>query len=299
MTTLKNVVLAGASGNVGTVVLAALVSSGKFNVTVFSRAGSKSTFPEGTKVVEVDYNSLDSLTSALTGQDAVVSTFASEALGGQNTLIDAAAAAGVKRFLPSEFGSNLDNPKARQLPVFGFKVQTQEYLIAKAKETGITYTFVYNSAFLDWGLTYDFILKTSDSKPNLVNGGDLEFSATALGTVGEGVVGVLTHPEETKNRAVYLSDIIVTQNKLLAIAKKVAPNRPWETQVLNLDEMTAAADERLKKQLFDVETFFPYLFRAIFDPAYGGKFEKTDMELLGLKGKTEEDIEGYFKVLLK
>ncbi|KAK7431859.1 hypothetical protein QQZ08_001477 [Neonectria magnoliae] len=299
MSAIKNVVIAGASGALGSVVFKKFVESGKFNIRVLKRAGSGSSFPEGTDVVEVDYSSVESLKSALKGQDAVISTLTTLAIDSQLTFIDAAIAAGVQRFIPSEFGSNLDVPSVRSLPVFTQKVKIQDVLIEKSKSTSLSYSFIYNAAFLDWGLQNNFILDLSQSKPIIIDGGDIEFSTTTLSTVADALVGVVSHPEETKNRVVYIHDLITTQNKLLALAKKVAPERPWAPIPVALDDLTAKADERLAKGLYDMETFAPYLFRAIFDPKNGGKFEKTDNELLGLKGKTEDDIVELLKPLLK
>jgi hypothetical protein len=128
-------------------------------VTVLSRIGSKASFPPSVKVIPVEYSSVESLTAALKGQDAVVSTVGVDGLLGQSVLFDAAVAAGVKRFLPSEFGSDLSNPKAARLPVFGYKVATREYIEEKVKAgAGITYTYVINAPFLDWGIEVGFLL---------------------------------------------------------------------------------------------------------------------------------------------
>lgn len=93
-----------ATGNVGSGVLPELLKS-NFNITVLSREGSSAVFPEGVKVVKTDY-SISSLTKALTGQDAVVSMLPIVALAEQQKVAEAALAAGVKRFIPSEFGSD-------------------------------------------------------------------------------------------------------------------------------------------------------------------------------------------------
>ncbi|KAH7230345.1 hypothetical protein MRS44_011971 [Fusarium solani] len=297
--TIKNVAIAGASGALGSIVFKKFTEAGQFNIRVLKRAGSESSFPAGTEVVEVDYSSFDSLVAAFQGQDAIISTLSSLAIDAQSALIDAAVAAGVKRLIPSEFGSNLDEPSVRALPVFVQKVKVQDIIKEKSKTTPLTYTFVYNAAFLDWGLQNNFILDTSQSKPIILDGGDNEFSATTLGTVADALIGILTHPEETKNRAVFIHNIITTQNRLLALAKQVAPERPWAPIPVKLDDLTAKSDVRLAKGLYDMETFAPYLFRAIFDPKSKAKFDKTDNKLLGIEGKTNEDIIEIFKPLLK
>lgn len=76
-----------------------------FNVTAVIRETSSAKFPSGIKVARSDF-SVGSLTEVFKGQDAVVSMLPIVALGEQGVVIEAAIAAGVKRFLPSEYGSD-------------------------------------------------------------------------------------------------------------------------------------------------------------------------------------------------
>ncbi|PTB65677.1 NAD(P)-binding protein [Trichoderma citrinoviride] len=296
-TVLKNIALVGASGNVGKVLLPALLAANKFTVTVLRRrASSPSTLPSGVRVVDVDFSSADSLAAALAGQDALVSTVGSGALNDeQKRLIDAAVAAGVRRFLPSEYGCDLQNELAAKLPVFAHKVEVAGYLEDKARTTPLTYTLVYSGPFFDWGLQHNFIFKSAGSRPLLYDGGSTVFSTSTLDAVAQAVVGVLSKPEETRNRAVRFQSVAISQAQLLAIAKEVAPERDWQPEVVKLDDITKAADERLAKGLFDQETFTPYILRAINDERYGPKFEKLDNELLGVKQLTEEEVKAIVK----
>ncbi|KAK8043405.1 hypothetical protein PG993_005835 [Apiospora rasikravindrae] len=299
--TIKNVAIAGAGGNLGKIVTPTFVSSGKFNVRVLTRQGSSTAdLPEGVEVVEVDYSSPESLQAALAGQDAVISLITTPAAMTQLALIDAAIAAGVRRFIPSEFGSNLANPKTRANPVFKHKVATEDYLIEKAQATDLTYTFFYNNAFLDWALRANFIVDFTKPNPQVLDGGDTPFSATTMQSVADGLVGVLLHPEETKNRAVYVHDLVTSQNRLLALARQARPDRSWEPESVALDDLVAVAEKRMAQGIFDFETIGPFLKRAIADPECGGVFTgQTDNELLGLKGKTDEFILELLKDHLK
>jgi len=299
MSSIKTVAVAGASGSLGSVVVEKLLATGKFQVRALRRHGSSATFPAGVDVVDVDFASVHSLTIALKGQDAVVVTTATTAVKEQYPLIDAAVAAGVKRLLPSEFGSNIDNDKARKLPLLSGKAEVADYIIEKTKTSGLTYTSVYNNAFLDWGLEHDFLLRISDYNPVLLNDGNLRFSTTTLSTVADAVVAVLNKPDETRNRAVFVHDLVTTQNELLALAKRVAPEKPWRETHVDLEEAFAGALGRLAEGKVDMETVTPILWRAVFDPAYGGNFRKTDNELLGLKGKTEADVIEILKKYVK
>jgi len=299
MSAIKNVALIGAAGGLGPTVLNKVVASGVFTVTVLRREGSKSTYPAGITVVDVDFESPDALKAALAGQDAVISLVGVPGLAAQTQVIDAAIAAGVKRFIPSDFGSDLDNPLARKLPVFAHKVQVADYLAEKSRETALTYTLVSNAAFLDWGLERHFLLNTADYKPALYDGGNTIFSATTLDSVGDAVVSILKHPEETKNRRVYIENIKISQNRLLALAQQVAPGKPWLPQQVSIDAIVKEADEKLAKGDYAPENFIPYLFRALNDPAYGPSFQKTDNELLGIKSVDENYVIELFKRIIK
>jgi len=300
MSTIKNVVHIGAAGDLGERVLEALISSGKFNITVLVRSATKATFPSSVRTLTVDYNSLESLTSALQGQDAVISTVGTPGIQGQYLIIDAAIAAGVKRFLPSEFGSDLSNLKTSKLPVFGYKVAIDKYIEEKAAiNPEFSYTLVRNSAFLDWGLQKSFILDLESGKPRIFDGGDQLFSSTTLATVGKAVVGVLEHPEETKNRAVYVEDIKISQNKLLALAKKAAPEKKWEPVPTSIAETLKAANEAVANGQYTFPVLYNFLFVSVFGEGYGGLIEKNDNVLLGVAGdKTDADVEAILKNLL-
>ncbi|KAG6019115.1 hypothetical protein E4U41_003391 [Claviceps citrina] len=291
---LKNVTIVGAAGNLGTTVFQKLVDSGTFNVQVLRRPDSTTQYPAGTKVIDVDFRSADALTAALKGQDAVVALFGAASLDLQHGLIDASIKAGVRRFIPSEFGSDLGLPQNRALPPFADKAKVEDHLVDKAKTSGLSYTFIYNGPFLDWGIEHNFILDTSGYRPALFDGGDQVFSTTTLDTIANGVVGVLTHPAETENQAIYLSDFKVTQNELLAAAKKIAPSKPWQPRHVALDAAVAEADKRLAQGIVDLRTVAPYLMRSILDPSHGGNFQKTDNERLGVAAKDKKIIEECF-----
>ena len=288
MSAIKNVTLFGGSGRLGTFVLDKLLASNKFNVQVLKRAGSSSTYAAGAKVAEADFADLESLKSAFQGQDAVVSVVGDAGIHSQKLMIDAAIAAGVKRFLPSNFGSNMANPNSRKLPVFAPKVAVEDCLIEKSKTTELTYTFVYIGGFTDFGIQNKVIMDFSKYQPVLFNGGDSQFSSTSMPTVGDAVVGVLTHPKETRNRPVYVSEIIMSQAQLLSLAKQIAPDKPWAPVTMDLDAVFVSGKERLMQGQHDLSTIIPILLKSVLDPEFGVKFVENDNELLGIKGKTED-----------
>jgi hypothetical protein len=277
-----------------------LLKSGDFIVTALKRVGSESTFPTLVENVEVDYGSLERLILALKGQDAVICTFGMGTDASvHKQLIDAAVAAKVKRFIPSEFAFDIMNSLVRQLPIFENKLKVICHLEERARDSEMTYTYVINSAFLDWGFQHNFILDISQSKPTIFGSGDELFSTTTIRTAAKAVLGVLKNSDKTKNRAVYIHDAIVSQNILLAIVKKHTPGKIWRPMHVDLRQLKVDSDCNLEKGNYDMSTLYSYLCVALFSDGYGGRLEKTDNDLLGIKEMTQDEIEDIVKAHLK
>lgn len=302
MAAYKNVAIFGATGNLGSPVFNALVDSGKFGVTVITRKESSSTFLSNVKVVKVDYSSVDELTGALQGHDAVVSAVGAPGTLGQKAFIDAAIAAGVSRFLPAEFGSDLTQPKIGSLPVFAHKKQIREYLEEKiASGANITYTYVVTSGFLDWGLDKSLIINWRDGKPEVYDSGDQPVSLALLSDIGKSVVGVLTHPEETKNRQVVVSSVVTSQNKLLALAKEANPEKvgKWESVHVKFSDVEKSNAEAIEKGDYSFPIMLEQLKFTMFGGAAYGQPLKDNNEILGVKGNLSDDdlVELWKKML--
>jgi len=151
MSPIKNVLIIGAGGRLGPSILSAFDADPHFTVSVLRRHSSESTFPSHLKVhlIGDDYPEAE-LLEAFTGQDAVISTIATSAAVQQKAIIDAAIKAGVKRFVPSEFGSDTRNKKAMAIlpQYFKGKLETVEYLKEKEKE-GLTWTAFVTGPFFE------------------------------------------------------------------------------------------------------------------------------------------------------
>jgi len=100
---------------------------------------------KGAKFVTVEYSSPDTLAQALKGIDVVISTLGGAALGTQLPLAEATKAAGVKLFVPSDFGGPTEG---RKESIFAAKEQFK----LKLKEIGLPYTTFYTGPFSDFVL---------------------------------------------------------------------------------------------------------------------------------------------------
>jgi uncharacterized protein YbjT (DUF2867 family) len=252
-----------AGGNLGPSILNAFLHNSSFNTTVLSREGSSSTFPSGVKVVRANYDSIDSLKKAFEGQDVVISLVAGAVLGDQNKLIDAAIAAGVKRFLPSEFGSNTEDPRTRAIvPVFEAKLGTVNYL--KSKESEISWTSIVNGPFFDWGLKVGFLgFNAADKAATLYDNGAATFSTTNLHTIGLAVVKALENAEATKNQYVYISGFQTSQKQILEAAEKITGQK-WT--VTNASSKATIEEGRAKLAKGDFSGIGNLIVGATFGP---------------------------------
>ena len=218
----------------------------------------------------------------------------------QLLLVDAAAKSHVKRFIPAEFGSNILNEKCATIPIFKGKLAVQAALKKEAASSGMTYTVICTGPFLDWGIQVGFIMSLKEKKITLFGGGDRVFSATSLPTVGRAVVGVLNHPEQTENRAVYVHDTATTLKKLAAMGKKAVGSDDWEEPVISIDEVLDQAWAELKKEKPNPGVLFYNFIRAsVLAEGYGGLFERTDNELLGIAEMSDAEVQSLVDQLAK
>ncbi|KAJ9139081.1 NAD(P)-binding protein [Pleurostoma richardsiae] len=203
---IRNVAIIGASGNIGTAVLPEILKS-DLNVTV--------------------------------GQDAVISMLPIIALDVQDTVIEAAIAAGVKRFIPSEYGSDSMNPAVlAAVPFFEAKKKYLEYL--KSKEDVISWTAVFTGPFFDWGLLTGFTgFDLSTNTATLVDGGRARYTTSNVAQIGRALVAVLKHAAETANQLVYVESFTTTQLEVLAALER-ATGQQWKVVNENSEDIRAA-----------------------------------------------------------
>ena len=83
----------------------------------------------------------------------MVSVVGTGAIGVQKLVVDAAVAAGVRRFVPSEFGVNTRGVRGTAIGgVLAGKIGVVDYLeeVVARGESGLTWTGVATGLFFDW-----------------------------------------------------------------------------------------------------------------------------------------------------
>lgn len=232
-----------ASGNLGVHVLALFMNS-PYNVSILTRKESKSTFPDGVPVFRADYSNVNELRHAMEGQDVVISMVAVFATGGQQNLVDAAVAAGVKRFLPSEFGPPSRDEKFTAMhPALPPKVATVDYL--RSKESHISWSALVPGAFFDWGLKVGlFGVDIKSKTATLIDGGTAVVTASTLPTIAKATLAMLEHADETKNQYVYISSFHLSQKDLLEAVEKV-DGQKWTVKHITSEDLIAQGNKRM------------------------------------------------------
>ncbi|KPA36284.1 isoflavone reductase irl, partial [Fusarium langsethiae] len=202
-TQIKNVMILGGRGNLGPCLIPSLIKAG-FNVSVLSRATSITSGEKfhGATIVKSDYT-MASLIQVFTGQDAIISTLSTANIAEQKIVIDAVAAAKVKRFIPSEFGSDTSIDGLEEMaPFLKGKQDVMDYVKTKEVE-GLTWTALFTGPWIDWMLIEGKGLLCLDIKSKtgeLVDGGRPKFTTTTVSQVGEATAAALMHFDETKNQ---------------------------------------------------------------------------------------------------
>ena len=103
---------------------------------------SKTDVGTGAKLITVDYSNKESIKKALAGVDVVISTLAGAALNLQPGIAEAAKEAGVKLFVPSEFGGQTEGATEG---LYGAKARIQERL----KAISIPYAIFHTGPWAD------------------------------------------------------------------------------------------------------------------------------------------------------
>ncbi|KAL6703097.1 hypothetical protein ACN47E_010234 [Coniothyrium glycines] len=236
----RNVILIGASGNMGVHVLKQLLAHPHHpGVSVLTREESTAEFPKPVKVFKTDYSPA-SLEQAFKNQDVVLSFLNYDVpFHRLELIIDAAIKAGVDRFVPSDYGIRTYHERY-DVGVATYKRQIVEHLEAKAGSISWT-SFICNPwieyCLLDGLLGFDL----EKQEANIVNKGDSPFSGSNRAYVAQAVCNLLTDQSayhDSKNQYVHIAGHTLTQNGILSILKKLS-GKPWKVEYVEADDMIA------------------------------------------------------------
>ncbi|QDS74857.1 hypothetical protein FKW77_003187 [Venturia effusa] len=220
---IRTVTLIGATGRLGPSILTALLSH-NFKVQILRRSNSTSapppTHPHLTETILPDTFPEAMLETALQNQDAVICTIPGTETTLQKRLALAASKAGVKRFIPADFGSvDSESPRAREwVPLYVSKQEVRQYLQQLSNDNaGFTYTSLVCGHFFDhdpmW-LHIDIAKRRAD----VLDEGDVPASACTMARIGEATARILLkagEEEGTRNVTLFVQSFCKTQMEVV------------------------------------------------------------------------------------
>ncbi|KAI2625408.1 NmrA-like family protein [Hypomontagnella submonticulosa] len=290
----RNILLIGASGAIGAVLLDEFQKDSSFSVTVLRRVSSKFQPPAGVRVITIpDSYPSDDLVAAFKGQDVIVNCTTTLSVSDQFRMVDAAIAAGVRRYIPSEYGLNNMRPDAQALnAVFHDKGKIQEYLRAKAADGSIEWMSVSCGMWLKWSMAHDFLgMHVREKKFVFWDDGEGYFSCTTEENTAAGIVKALGMPEETRNKNIFLSDFAITQKQLLTAVEK-AQGVKYRRETIDSEAFIIEKQEAVRNG--DKFATFALIEAGFVTGRFGGHLEKEPGEImnekLGLPKRTLDDV---------
>ena len=207
----------------------------------------------------------------------------------QPLLVEAAAKAHVKRYIPGVFRANSFHANVRTLPISKVQVDVQDALEREAFSGGMTYSVICTGPILDVEIRAGTIMNLRNKTISLFDGGNHVFSTTTLPTIGKAVISVLTHPEETKNRVLYVQDTATTLQRLAAMGENAIGADGWR-------KIDVPVNKLLEQAFAELNTRNPgaapkFYQAAFFGQDFASQFERNDNESLGLGQMSDAEVQ--------
>ncbi|KAJ2812580.1 hypothetical protein FBU31_007572, partial [Coemansia sp. 'formosensis'] len=209
----------------------------------------------GIEVLEYASATVDAFSTAFAGIDTVVSVVAVAGLPSQIPMIDGAIAAGVKWFIPSEYG--VANYSSAWMPFKGplaAKEQVLDYLVGTAKPKGLAYTAIYTGLALDYLDPHGIGLKLSRRRATLVGRGGTPATFTCAGDVVRVLVSVVQRPGEMQNRIIRYAGSTTKMCELIKVV--TGGNCGMNVKIVSIDEARTKFCELARQQ--DMKAFQVY-----------------------------------------
>ncbi|KAK7414944.1 hypothetical protein QQX98_006269 [Neonectria punicea] len=252
MSSIRNVAIFGASGNLSRVILAQPVDAG-FNIVIIKRPDSKlskvsdytSSAPRSDQTIVIrtsTYSDFNRLAQAFVDQDAVVEAFNPDAAQHQRTIVRAALTASVSHMITPEFSLDTFNEHIRETLVCEYKIRAQQVLedeiAAQAARTATVPKLAWTAVIKDTKTIIRF------------GSGNQKYSISRVALNGEAVVEVLRNPGKYRNRPAYFASATVATNELKDLINEIAlskSQKPWNIVDTPVDEMLKIGKEMWEK----------------------------------------------------
>ncbi|KAF2824657.1 isoflavone reductase family protein [Ophiobolus disseminans] len=191
-----------------------------------------------------------SLQDAFIGQDIVISTVGGGDFDLQIRIIDALVAAGVKRFIPHEFGHDtLNRGIQERIPKYAGRAKVLEHLqnnITKANPgfdwIGIATGYTLDTNLISGDMGFDMQWHSA----SMHGSGTEPFAASSLERVGKIVVAVIQQWDQIDNHYIYAAGVITSAKEVLRAAEK-ATRRDWTVGNNDVEDSVKEGEKRIER----------------------------------------------------
>ncbi|GAU26225.1 hypothetical protein TSUD_224160 [Trifolium subterraneum] len=276
----SKILVLGGTGYLGKFIIEASVKEGHPTFALIRE--TTVSHPEKSKLIESfkssgvtllygDLSDHESLVKAIKQVDVVISTLGGEQVNDQVKLIAAIKEAGnIKRFLPSEFGIDVDRHHAVE-PVASFFAQKAQIRRAIEAE-GIPYTYVSSNAFAGYflpTLAQQNVTTPPRDKVVILGDGNVKGVYVTEEDIGTYTIKAVDDPR-TLNKIIYFRPPanVLTFNELVSL---------WENKIKSTLEKIYVSEDQLLKSI--QESPFPENFMAALGHSMSVKGDTTNFEI--------------------
>lgn len=226
MTSKKTVLLAGATGMLGSKIALALVQKEEVDLRVLVRSRKVNDHKKqqkldllaslGVELFEGDLNDIVSLERVCTGVDTVVSAVSGwedVVVTGQLNLLEAAKKAGVSHFIPSDYSYDYFQIQLGDNYLSDFRIKVGQAV----KESGLNYTFMMNGIFAEVFLSpffhvFDFETGTAEYWGNR----NTQFDVTTIDDTAKYTAEAVVDPRAINTSFQVAGDVVTMQEAIAA-----------------------------------------------------------------------------------
>lgn len=171
-------------------------------------AASKKSLPEGITLYEASFENTAAMNTALNGVDTVIDLTPADL--SSKPLIDVAVEAGVKLYLPSEYGCTYKDTKYPN--TFKVKKETMSY----ARSRGLKTVLVQTGLFSEWNLTKPYLLGIIPEEKiyKKIEDGNMRMTITFIEDVCHAVVELIQMDPQSIPDEVFIEGDTITPNEL-------------------------------------------------------------------------------------
>ncbi|MDI1488502.1 MAG: hypothetical protein OHK93_007777 [Ramalina farinacea] len=287
------IALIGGTGALGSHILNALLSTfAPSSIILLTRQSSKPpTVPSGVTTIPLpSYTDSSAVIPALKGCDVLISALGTKALSLEPQLVDSAIAAGVRRFIPSEFTKDVTEAEYRRTAKADLALHRIRWADERARiadQGKIAFTTFVTGPLIDASFQeedfwpFDFRKK----RAILYGGGTGKRTGCSMQFTGTCVAAVLKMPESrTKNQRIRIAETELTGRQLLDCLEAATGGGKWETEIKPLSDLTKQEEEDLRNG---------DMGRAYTDSVVRGDFDDSPSGYLpdGLEWGNDREVE--------